>query len=930
MLDPLGSGSLEGHRLGRYRVVRKIAEGGMGAVYEAEQDNPRRTVALKVLRQDLTSPSRLRRFEHEAQILGRLSHPSIAQIFEAGSAGEGDEARPFFVMELVEGRPLTAFANEDGLGTRARVELLQRVCDAVQHAHEKGVVHRDLKPDNILVTSDGTPKVLDFGVARLTDSDIKTTTLQTDVGQLLGTVPYMSPEQVSGHPDDLDTRTDVYALGVVLYEVLTNSFPYDLGEKLLHEAIEVIREVEPRPLSSTNRTLRGDLETIVAKSLEKDKARRYSSAAELSADLGRYLRDEPIVARPPSAMYQIGKFARRHKGFVGAALAVFVALLVGVVVSTTQAVRASRAEALALARLGEAQQARLDEADARADAEAEAARASAAAERSAREARKARAVTKFLQDMLATADPAYAQGEELTVRELFDQASAGIDGGEIQEPAVEAAIRRTIGVTYTTLGHYETAERHVRRSLELLNSLPADEIEELDRATGEHSLGMVLLRQGAREESRRLLEAALQGYERTLGPDSAEVARTLNLLGVLQYEAGEFELALETDRRALEIARAVFGERDPRISRVLQGLGFHLHELRRDEEAREVLEENLEILDEAGEADTPRRAMTLIQLGRVYASLNRRDDAESVMRQVLRIQRKVYEGTHPILANALFELGSHLAYSNPAEAEPLVVEALAMRRELLGDHRDTATALAELGGIRARAGALDEAEDLFRESLAMRERVYGVGCAASGDSLLKLGYLAEARGQLEAAEGYFHRAMDVWTATLGPDHADVANPARALARRVQARGDLVEAERLYRRVLELRAVFPPLHPKRHEAHDDLAQVLLDRERWAAAESLLAEWHALCADDLSPGSPLHPHIELLRGAAAAGLGRFEEAEPRMLAAHEAIVDNPRLWAETKAMACRRLARMYELWERDGEAERWRAEVARYEP
>ncbi len=936
MLDPFAGSSLVGQRIGRYRVVRKLAEGGMGAVFVAEQDSPRRTVALKVLRPELTTPARLRRFEHEAQILGRLSHPCIAQIFEAGSAGEGDAARPFFVMELVEGAPLNEYVERAGLDVRQRVALMQRVCDAVQHAHEKGVVHRDLKPANVLVTADGTPKVLDFGVARVTDSDFKTTTLMTDVGQLLGTVPYMSPEQVSGDPDELDTRTDVYSLGVVLYQVLTDAFPYDVADKLLHEAVHVIREVDPQPLSSVDRTLRGDLDTIVAKALEKDKARRYASAAELGSDLQRYLRDEPIVARPPSALYQLGKFARRHKPFVAGAVAVLLALVVGAIVSATQAVRASRAERLALARLGEAQAARQEEAHQRelavasaARAEAEAARAEAEAERSAREARKARAVTGFLQDMLSSADPSYAAGEELTVRELFDQASAGIDAGVLDEPAVEGAVRRTLSISYATLGAYDSAESQARRALELLADLPADEVEPAELGDAEYALGLALTRLGRHDEARPVLEQLLARREELLGPEHPTVASTLDLLAAGRYEQGDLEGALEIDRRALAIARAAHGERHPDVVRYLRGMGFHLHELRRDDEALALLEEAGEILDAAGEGETPVRARQLRQLATVQAGLGRRAEAEASFRRVLAIHRATYEADHPVLADAAFSLGSHLAYTAPEESEELVREALAIRRARLGDHRDTATAIAELGGLRARAGALDEAQELLEESLAMRTRLYGEDSAAAGDSLLKLGYLAEGRGDPADAERWFRRASEVWSATLGADHPDVANPLRRVARLARARGDLEEAERLSRRVLELRRGFPRAHAKVHEARDDLAQVLLDREAWAEARALLEEWLADCEAELSPGANLFPHIDLHLSAARAGLGEFDEAEPRMLAAFERIDGNPRLWLETKREACGRVARMYELWNRPADAVTWRERCAGYD-
>lgn len=357
-------------RIGAYEIVRRIGEGGMGIVYEARQESPRRTVALKVIRPSLASGSILRRFSREASVLGQLQHPGIACIYEAGVADvempSGLRLRqPFFAMEYIRGQPLRAFIESRSLSLTERLELAARICDAVQHAHQKGVVHRDLKPGNILVvedekttgtgrsrpdagtttTSDGAPalqpKILDFGVARMTDADATLVTQQTDVGQLLGTIPYMSPEQVSGDSSNIDTRSDVYALGVILYELLAGRLPHDVARRSIAEAARVIREEEPSRLSSINAAFRGDVEIIVAKAMEKDRDRRYGTAAEMAADIRRHLRDEPLVARAPSSMYRLRKFARRNRALVAGTFTTFVALVAGLIVALNYASRES-------------------------------------------------------------------------------------------------------------------------------------------------------------------------------------------------------------------------------------------------------------------------------------------------------------------------------------------------------------------------------------------------------------------------------------------------------------------------------------------------------------------------------------------------------------------------------------------------------------
>jgi predicted Ser/Thr protein kinase len=315
-------------QLGRYRIVRRLGEGGMGTVYEAEQDDPRRTVALKVMRPGLDSPELRKRFTQEARILGQLHHSGIAQVYDAGATADG---RLYFAMEFIRGLPLGEHVRLRGLTPSARLELVARVCDAVEHAHQQGVIHRDLKPANILVEESGQPKVLDFGVAYATGGGLLDTSAHTRTGQILGTLGYMSPEQVAGDPQAIDTRSDVYALGVILYELLADRLPLPLDHLPLPEVIRVVQEVEPSRLGSINASYRGDVETIVGKALAKDKARRYATAGELAADIRRYLGNEPIHARPPSALYQLRKFARRHKALVGGVVATVLALVLGLV-----------------------------------------------------------------------------------------------------------------------------------------------------------------------------------------------------------------------------------------------------------------------------------------------------------------------------------------------------------------------------------------------------------------------------------------------------------------------------------------------------------------------------------------------------------------------------------------------------------------------
>ncbi len=411
-------------RIGHYTVKRLIGTGGMGAVYEAVQEQPRRVVALKVLRAGIAGKSALRRFEYESQLLARLRHPGIAQVYEAGTHESEHGAVPFFAMEYIPGaRTITDFAAAKKLGTRERMELLARVCDAVHHGHQKGIIHRDLKPGNILVDSAGDPKIIDFGVARATDSDMAVTTLQTDIGQLIGTLQYMSPEQCAADPHDIDTRSDVYALGVVLYELLCGKMPYDVSRSAIAEATRKIREEEPAKLSTLDRTLRGDPETIALKALEKERERRYRSAADLADDIRRCLKGEPISARPPSVAYQVRVFAKRHRVLVVAVIVVVAVMTAAAAVSGRYWYDAARARDAAIAALKAADEARSAEVEAK-SREREARRAAeveAANARFREAAARARAIDAHL--ALQSLVPAMRAGEDAV-------ALIGSDGGE--------------------------------------------------------------------------------------------------------------------------------------------------------------------------------------------------------------------------------------------------------------------------------------------------------------------------------------------------------------------------------------------------------------------------------------------------------------------------------------------------------------------
>jgi len=510
-------------RIGPYEILGLLGRGGMGVVYRARQEELERVVALKVLRPALLSERLLKRFELEKQVLARLQHPGIAQILEAGTTDLGLGRQPWFAMELIDGEALSDWAAHSR--TREKLELVARICDAVHHAHQKGVIHRDLKPDNILVVSGGHPRILDFGVARLTDSDLSLTTIVTDMQSLVGTLPYMSPEQAAGSSEKLDTRSDVYALGVVTYELLAGQLPYDLRDKSVAAATRVITDEDPRPLSSIDRVFRGDLETIVGKALEKDPDGRYDSAAELAADIRRFLRDEPIQARPPSTIYQLKKFARRNRGLVGGLAAAFLILVGAVVGLMILNVKANRATRLAESKVA-----------------------------------MANGVNDYLRRILGSASPQVDQevhGLDVKVVDVLAAASEELSSAFPDHPEVEAGVRVMLGKTYLEMGaqHRDAAERELQVAVRLFEEHGTDPA---DLLSARHYIGSAMLARHEFAAAAEYYEVLFEDIERELGSQ-----HELRFIAGISYsssfffsdrvqEARDFLASIEDDaRRAL-------------------------------------------------------------------------------------------------------------------------------------------------------------------------------------------------------------------------------------------------------------------------------------------------------------------------------------------------------------------------------------------
>jgi non-specific serine/threonine protein kinase/serine/threonine-protein kinase len=888
---PAASDERPGTRLGPYTLLEKLGQGGMGSVWMAEQQQPvRRRVALKLIKTGMDTRQVIARFQQERQALALMDHPNIAKVLDAGATAGG---RPYFVMELVQGVPITRYCDQEQLTPRERLELFVPVCQAVQHAHQKGVIHRDLKPSNVLVTRhDGKPVpiVIDFGLSKATSPHGTGQTVFTEIGQVMGTPSYMAPEQADLDNPDIDTRADIYSLGVLLYELLTGTTPFtaqQLRGASLTGMLRLIREVEPpRPstkLSGSEQLpdvaarrrleprrlvglIRGDLDWIVMKCLEKERGRRYQTANAVAMDVQRYLADEPVLAGPPGRGYRLRKFLKRNRGPVAAAALVLVALVAGMVGTTWGLLEARRQR------------------DAAEKAEALA----------KEEAAIARAVNDFLhKDLLGQANVANQAGGEggrnpnITVRELLDRTAKSIDGKFQGQPLVEAAIRLTVGNAYVALPRYADALPHLERSLRLRGELLGD--DHPDTLTSKHNLAELYRLQSKYDQAEALHREALEGRARTLGPDDPSTLQSKNDLAVVYWYQRKYDQAESLLQEVYEARTRGLGpdHLDTLESKV--NLAQIYERQRKYDQAETFLKEALAGYTAQRGKDHPDTLTTRNNLAQMYRSLRKFDQAEALYKETLETQAATLGPTHP----------------------------------------DTLRSKQNLAGLYKNMGKYDQAEPLYQQALAGRIAQLGENHSDTLNTKNSLAELYRVQKKYDQAEPFYQQALAGWSAQRGADHILALIAKNNLAQLYLDQEKYDRAEPLLQEAVEAARRKPGLkEPNTQVFFRTLAECYEKMGQPARAEPLLRElaefWKQQATDSWQ-------YAELLARVGSNLLLQQKpaDAEPLLLQGYEGLkqrqAPNPAQGKARLTEAVERLVQLYDATGPKDKADEWRKKL-----
>lgn len=884
-----------GHQIGPYILKEQIGEGGFGLVFEAEQHEPvRRLVALKVIKPGMDSREVLARFAVERQALALMDHPNIAKVFDAGTTPTG---RPYFVMELVRGNPITDYCDHNQLPPRERLELFISVCQAVQHAHHKGVIHRDLKPSNILVAKHddwATVKVIDFGVAKAIGRHLTEQSIQTRMTQLVGTPLYMSPEQAHMSGQDIDTRSDIYSLGVLLYELLTGTTPFDkdrFSKAAFDEIRRIIREEEPQKPSTRvssidslpsvaavrkteparlSKLIRGDLDWITMRCLEKNRGRRYETANGLARDIERFLADEPVEAGPPSARYRFKKFIDRNQGPVIAASLVLFSLVVGIIGTTSGLIWAVRE--------------RNDKELARRDAQTQATEAQ-------QQAANAEAINDFLlRDLLGQADLANQlagpEGREpdIKVRTLLDRAAHEIEGRFANQPLTEAAIRMTLADTYWALGSYAEAQPHVDRCIAIRQSILGP--DHIDTLRAMLRLAVLCNDRGRHDEAEKIGQDILESTS-----ENELIAEVKTSLAVAAVAKRQYERAESLYQDVVTFLRVRFGENHGRTQYAKYCLAIVVLYRNQHDRAVKMFQEVTAWNDANLGRDHPHTIKSRHGWAGALSASGKYDQAEQIFRELLTITERL-RPDHPNTLNIKSGHAMNLFRQEKyALAEPIYEDVLQVQVKKLGPkHPLTIGTTNNLALVYDRQGNSDRAVPLYMRAVEATREQFGLAHPDTQNNVRNLIACYESIGKHELAAPLCRELIDYW-------QAQTARPA-------------------------VQHNFAPLYV--------VGRKLWNEDKHAEAELVLRAALAM-AEKLDPDSVMRYRIQIYLGSSIIEQGRNADAEPLLLAVHDDLKKRaPGIPVETAVglqdFAIRCLCRLYEHWENPAELAKWKSELA----
>jgi serine/threonine protein kinase/tetratricopeptide (TPR) repeat protein len=899
-----------GSRIGPYKLLQKLGEGGMGAVYMAEQQEPvRRLVAAKLIKPGQDSAQVLARFEVERQALALMDHPNIARVLDAGATAAG---QPYFVMELIKGVPITKYCDENHLTPRERLALFVPVCQAVQHAHQKGIIHRDLKPSNVLVCIyDGkpTPKVIDFGVAKATVQKLTERTLFTNFGAIVGTLEYMSPEQAQLDQLDIDTRSDIYSLGVLLYELLTGTTPLErkrLKTEALLEVLRVIREEEPpKPsarLTDSNDTLaslsaqrqmeparltrevRGELDWIVMKCLDKDRARRYESANGLARDVERFLLDEPVEAGPPSASYKLRKYACKHRRVLATAAAFVMLLLAGVTVSAWQAVRATTAERISSEQATRAKEAELE--------------ALASAESSQRRLVQIEKANDILGSVFKALDPNTETLEDKGLRvllgERLDRATQDLVEDGVGDPLTVAKLQMTLGDAQQGLGYPAKAVLLFTKARAIYAAqLGSDHPETLNAM---NSLGIVYKEAGMPERSLPLLVETLNLRRTKLGPDHLETLTSMNALASTYGAAGKWDEAQRIYEETFELRKSKLAPDHPDLLTSMNNLAVAYGRVGREDDAIRLYEETLKLQTASRGPHHIKTLNTMGNLASAYERVGRPDKSIPLAEKTFRLMKTNLGVDHPFTLTAMNNLAN--AYRRKGKLDlalPLFEESLKLHKAKLGaDHPNALMSMNNLALCLVSAGKLDLALPLYEASLELHKAKLGEAHPSTVNSMSNLASAYRRIGKFDLALALHERALTLRKDKLGADHPATLSTMSQLAGTYRDMGKLDQALALSEETLRLRrAKLGTNDPDTLTSMCSLAAAYWSANRLDKSIPLFEA--ALKVQEAKFG---RDHADTLQTVGNLGVnykdaGRLEEAIPLLEEAHQAAQKLPEL-------------------------------------